>query len=157
MEQRRPKGSGFEAPTIGTIFPKGSTIRKNPDGTVSIIPPENAGNNRIQGGNYRKGKRMSKKTYFTLTGTKYYYGKEFLKPGMKVKLIKEPDNEYDSEAIRVELAGLGKIGYVGNSHNTVIGESISAGRLYDKIGKKADAKVMLVTECGVMCRLCRKD
>lgn len=33
------------------------------------------------------------KTYFTLTGTKYYFGKEFLKPGMKVQLIKEPENE----------------------------------------------------------------
>ena len=100
------KGSGFEAPAIGTIYPEGSTIRKNPDGTVSIIPPENAGNNRRQGG--KKGKRrMSKKTYFTLTGTNHYYGKAFLKPGMKVKLIKEPDNEYDTEAIRVELEGLG--------------------------------------------------
>ena len=43
------KGSGFEAPAIGTIYPEGSTIRRNPDGTVSIIPPENAGNNRRHG------------------------------------------------------------------------------------------------------------
>ena len=35
------------------------------------------------------------KVYFTLTGTQYYYGKDFLKWGMKVRLIKEPDNEYD--------------------------------------------------------------
>ena len=100
---------------------------------------------------------MSKKIYFTLTGTKYYFGKDFLEPGMKVKLIKEPDNEYDADAIRVEVEGLGKCGYVANSHHTVIGESLSAGRLYDKIGKKADAKVKLVTERGVLCRLSRKD
>ena len=30
------------------------------------------------------------KIYFTLTGTKYYHGNEFLKPGMKLKLKKEP-------------------------------------------------------------------
>ena len=149
------KGSGFEAPAIGTIYPEGSTIRKNPDGTVSIIPPENAGINRRHGG--RKGKRrMSKKTYFTLTGTNHYYGKEFLKPGMKVKLIKEPDNEYDSEAIRVELKGLGKLGYVANSTGTVLGESMSAGRLYDHIGKKAVGKVVIVTDRGVVCKLCKK-
>lgn len=153
MGQRRPKGSGFEAPAIGTIYPEDSTIRKNPDGTVSIIPPENAGNIRKHGS--RKGKRMSKKIYFTLTGTKYYYGKEFLKPGMKVKLIKEPDNEYDSEAIRVELEGLGKIGYVANSTGTVLGESMSAGRLYDHIGKKAEGKVVIVTDRGVVCKLCK--
>lgn len=49
------------------------------------------------------------KIYFTITGTKYYYGKEFIKTNMKVKLIKEPDHEYDKEAIKVELSGLGKI------------------------------------------------
>ena len=35
------------------------------------------------------------KVYFTLTGTKHYYGNDFLKPGMKLILEKEPDNEYD--------------------------------------------------------------
>ena len=39
------------------------------------------------------------KIYFTLTGTKYYHGNEFLKPGMKLKLKKEPDNKFDKEAI----------------------------------------------------------
>ena len=47
------------------------------------------------------------KIYFTLTGTKYYHGKEFLEKGMQVYLVKEPDNEHDKEAIRVELPGLG--------------------------------------------------
>ena len=35
------------------------------------------------------------KTYFTLTGTKHYYGTDFLEKGMKITLEKEPDNEYD--------------------------------------------------------------
>ena len=99
---------------------------------------------------------MAKKIYFTLTGTKYYFGKDFLKAGMKVKLIKEPENEYDADAIRAEVKGLGKCGYVANSYHTVIGESLSARRLYDRIGKKADAKVKLVTERGVLCRVCSK-
>ena len=62
---------------------------------------------------------MAKK-YFTLTGTKHYYGSNFLKPGMKVQLEKEPDNEFDPEAILVKLNGLGKIGYVANSPYTVV-------------------------------------
>ena len=47
------------------------------------------------------------KVFITLTGTKYYHGNEFLKPGMKVKLTKEPDNEYDKEAIKVSMKGIG--------------------------------------------------
>ena len=35
------------------------------------------------------------KIYFTLTGTKHYFGNEFLKKGTKIRLEKEPDNEYD--------------------------------------------------------------
>ena len=100
---------------------------------------------------------MSKKIYFTLTGTNYYHGKEFLKSGMKVKLVKEPDNQYDTEAIRVEMNPLSKIGYVANSTNTVVGDSWSAGRMYDHIGKKADAVVKLVTERGVLCKVCKKS
>ena len=38
---------------------------------------------------------------------------------MKVKLLKEPDNTYDKEAIQVKINGLGKIGYVANSPFTV--------------------------------------
>ena len=96
------------------------------------------------------------KIYFTLTGTKYYHGKEFLKKEMQVILVKEPDNEYDKDAIRVELPGLGKIGYVANSPHTVIGDSISAGRMYEKIGKKAIGKVKIVTPDGVICKLGKK-
>lgn len=85
-----------------------------------------------------------KDLYFTITGMNYRYGNEFLEKGMKVKLVKEPDNDYDKEAIAVELKPLGKIGYVANSTKTVVGECFSAGRLYDKIGDKATAVIMMV-------------
>lgn len=97
------------------------------------------------------------KAFFTLVGTKYYFGDEFLKPGLKVELKKEPDNEYDKEAICVNLEGLGKIGYVGNSPHTVIGDSMSSGRLYDKIGDTAIGEVVFVTTKGVLCRVCKKS
>ena len=48
---------------------------------------------------------------------------------MTVKLIKEPDNEFDAEAIKVEQEGLGQVGYVANNPRTVAGESYSTGRL----------------------------
>ena len=83
------------------------------------------------------------KIYFTVAGTNHYFGQDFFKSGMKVKLIKEPDNTYDKEAIRVELAGLGTVGYVANSPYTVQGESMSAGRLYDRMEDTAKGTVML--------------
>lgn len=49
-----------------------------------------------------------------------------------------------------------KIGYVANSAHTVIGESMSAGRIYDKIGDTAKAKIVLVTPNGTICSLNKK-
>lgn len=95
------------------------------------------------------------KTYFTLTGTKYFLGNDFLKPGMKLTLEKEPDNKYDKEAILVKMKGIA-IGHVANSVHTVLGDSMSAERIYDKFGEKAKAKVVLVTEHGTICKLCKK-
>ena len=90
--------------------------------------------------------------YFTVAGTDHRYGSEFFEPGMKVDLVKEPDNEYDREAIKVMLEGLGHVGYVANSPYTVQGESFSAGRLYDKIGDTAEGSVLYVLPNGVLCR-----
>ena len=88
--------------------------------------------------------------YFTITGLNYRFGDKFIEPGMEVKLVKEPDNEYDKEAIRVELKPIGTIGYVANSVKTVIGECYSAGRLYDKIGDKAKAEILYVLPNGIV-------
>lgn len=98
---------------------------------------------------------MAKELYFTLTGVRHYYGNDFMKPGMTVRLIKEPDNEFDKEAIRIEMKGLGKVGYVANSPYTVKGESMSAGRLYDRVGNKAKGKILYVIGDSVLC--CLKD
>lgn len=96
---------------------------------------------------------MKKELYFTLTGCKHYYGTSFMEKGMKVRLVKEPDNEFDGEAILVKIKGLGKCGYVANSPYTVKGESMSAGRLYDRIGKKAKGKIVMVLDGSAICRI----
>ena len=97
-----------------------------------------------------------KKVYFTITGMNYYYGTDIVEKGSKVTLVKEPDNKYDKEAILAELPGLGGIGHVANSVNTVLGECYSAGRMYDHFKKKAKGKVIAVTSKGVICEL-KKD
>ena len=101
----------------------------------------------------KSGGKTMKTIYFTITGMNYYYGTDVVKKGSKVELIKEPDNKYDKEAILVKVDGLGAIGHVANSVNTVLGESYSAGRIYDRFKKKAKGKVVVVTERGAVCEL----
>ena len=55
------------------------------------------------------------------------------------------------------MPGIGLIGYVANSPYTVLGESMSAGRLYDKIGDTAMGTVLYVLPKGVLCVLNVKD
>ena len=98
-----------------------------------------------------------KQIYITVTGTRYFHGQDFFEPGMTLDLIKEPDNPYDREAILVTLPGIGPVGHVANSVHTVLGESMSAGRLYDRIGKKAKAKVVHVLPQGILCQVTKKS
>ena len=97
------------------------------------------------------------KMYFTIAGMKYHYGNEFMEAGMEVKLVKEPDNEVDKEAIKVEPEGLDLIGYVANSPYTVLGKSMSAGRLYDKIGDEAIGIVKYKLPGGILCEVKRTE
>ena len=50
------------------------------------------------------------KAFITITGLKFHFCINPVEVGQKVKLVKEPDNEYDSEAIKAELPGLGCAG-----------------------------------------------
>lgn len=106
---------------------------------------------RIEG-KHKEDKKMSD-IFITITGTEFRHGSEFVEKGMVIWLVKEPDNEYDKEAIRAEIKPIGKIGYVANSVRTVIGECYSAGRLYDKIGDEAKAEVAFVLPTGIIARV----
>lgn len=97
-------------------------------------------------------------TYFvTITGLNHYYGKKPYEIGRIIKLIKEPDNEYDKEAIAAFLPFIDKIGYVANSTNTVYDGTISAGRLYDKIEDYAYGRVMFVTHSSAIVLVLDKE
>lgn len=93
------------------------------------------------------------KYYVTITGLNHAFGVVPFRVGQKLLLVKEPENQYDHEAIRAQLPGLGKVGYVANSIHTVLGECYSAGRLYDKFGQSATAKVKYVLPNAVVCKV----
>ena len=88
--------------------------------------------------------------FVTITGIGNYYGAKPFEIGRVVRLVKEPDNKHDSDAIRVELPFIETIGYVANSTNTVYRGTYSAGRIYDKIEDSAFAEVAFITHSSVI-------
>ena len=88
--------------------------------------------------------------FITITGQNHYLGLKPYKVGRIVKLVKDIDNSYDEDAIRVELPYIDTIGYVANSVNTVFAGTFSAGKLYDKIGDYAYAKIMFITHSSAI-------
>ncbi|MBU5451038.1 HIRAN domain-containing protein [Acetivibrio sp. MSJd-27] len=95
--------------------------------------------------------------YVTITGQNHYLGMKPYKIGRIVKLVKEPDNAYDPEAIRVELPYIDTIGYVANSVNTVFEGTCSAGRAYDKFDDYAYGEVMFITHSSVIAAVRKKE
>ncbi len=93
---------------------------------------------------------MDRKYFITITGLGHYYDNKPLEIGRIVRITKEPYNIHDNEAIRVELPFIGTIGYVANSVATVLKGTVSAGRLYDNIGEYAYARIMFITDSGVI-------
>lgn len=97
------------------------------------------------------------KKYITIAGISFYYGKSAFEIGDKLKCIKERDNRYDSEAIKVKLPKLGTVGHVANSVHTVKPGTMSAGRIYDKVGESFRAKVVSIDDYSVKAEIIEKN
>lgn len=82
--------------------------------------------------------------YITIIAFQNMHGEKPLKLNGIVKLIKEPDNKYDTEAIACEMRYFGKIGYVANSTTTVVKGCMSSGRVFDKITDEYFAKIKFI-------------
>jgi hypothetical protein len=82
--------------------------------------------------------------YITILSSHKLHGPKPLRLNGIVKLIKEPDNRYDTEAIACEMRHFGKIGYVANSTSTVIKGCMSSGRVFDKIEDEYFAKIKFI-------------
>ena len=84
-------------------------------------------------------KRYSRDELFTIAGGGVY---KYIALGTPLKLVKEPDNEFDSDAIAVYAEGE-KVGYVANSAYTKSESTSSASELQDKIPDTADGCYLL--------------
>lgn len=100
---------------------------------------------------------MEENYFITITGLNHYYDKKPFEVGLILKIVKEPENEYDHEAIRVELPYIGTVGYVANSPSTVFRGTVSSGRLYDRIEGYAYAQVCFITHSSVIALVLSPD
>ena len=100
---------------------------------------------------------MENSIFITITGGNNYFGKAPFKVGRIFKLEKEPDNLYDTEAIKVSHPLIGTVGYVANSIHTVYEGTHSAGRLYDKFEDCAYAEIIVITHSSVIAKVLPDD
>ncbi len=96
---------------------------------------------------------MESPIYVAVTGTNHYFGVDFFKIGMIVRLVKDLDNPHDQEAIRAEIPPIGKVGYVANSPHTVPRGCRSAGRIYDTFEQALFGNVRFVVKDTVILEL----
>ena len=98
----------------------------------------------------KKAKKQLKKlkpseTYINITGIGYYQGFKPFMEGTIVDLIKEPFNQHDRDAIRVEINGE-TVGYVANNKYTLINEVKSATDIKNTNSTQAEVQFILFKE-----------
>lgn len=89
--------------------------------------------------------KNSKDTLINITGTRFYFGLEPFAKGITVNLIREPENEHDSDAIRAEIQGE-TVGYVANNDYTVIENVKSASEIINMDFKSAEVVMIYLDE-----------
>ena len=86
-------------------------------------------------------KKYDKKELFTITGRNFYKNDVKFIPGMSLKLVKEPDNEFDKDSIAV-YAQDEKIGYIANNNYTKFELTSAASELQDEIEDIVDGSYL---------------
>ena len=86
-----------------------------------------------------------KSDLFTITGMQFYKNNISLSPGMELKLVREPYNKFDPDAVAV-FVGSEKIGYVANNDYTKSALTSAASEIKDRIHGVAQAEYVLYLE-----------
>ena len=91
--------------------------------------------------------------FVTVTGFHHYQDREPFPIGAVLLCCKEPENPYDSEAIRVLSAEGSKVGYIANGPSTKANGTMSAARIYDKVGDRFFIEVCFSTQTKIICKV----
>lgn len=78
---------------------------------------------------------------------------KFFEAGMVVRLVKDPDNPYNEEAIQAVIPPSGKIGYVANSTSTVPKGCRSTCRIYGSLEQQVYGVIRFIVKDLVIIEL----
>ena len=95
--------------------------------------------------------------FVTVTGFNQYRDRDPFPIGAILLCCKEPDNPYDTEAIKVLSDGGCKVGYIANGASTKANGTMSAARLYDRVGDYFSISVCFSTRSKVICKVISFD
>ena len=101
----------------------------------------------------RGGRQMLDGTFVTITRLNRYREGNPFAVGKVLLCCKEPDNPYDTEAIRVLAEGGQQVGYLANSVSTKANGTMSAARVYDRVGDCFAIEVCFSTQTKVICQV----
>ena len=109
---------------------------------------------------------MKNRIHFTIVGMTHFLhqqtenhlfpGRFPLEENSYLLLEKDPTNPFDSEAIFARSLLWGTVGFVSNNPFTRVRGTVSAGRLYGEIKKRAVGKIRFITDEYIICSLVGK-
>ena len=91
--------------------------------------------------------------YITIVATHQFFGTDIFKVGQVLTGVKEPENSFDSEAIKVVTESDVPCGYIANSVHTVAKGCHSAGRIYDSFENRVKMKVLFIVKNVVIAEI----
>ncbi len=100
---------------------------------------------------------MPEGTFVTVCGFSAYRGIEPFNIGARFMCQKEPNNPHDDEAIRVMDESGVTIGYLANGGSTRANGTLSASRVYDRVGSLFVIEVWFTTRTKVICKVVHFD
>ena len=87
----------------------------------------------------------SAKPLICIVGAKHYKGLEPFKRGLVVELFEEAGNDFDPDAVRVEITGE-TVGYVANSPETLVDGVRSASQIKRLFKNRIEAEVLSIQD-----------
>lgn len=96
-------------------------------------------------------------TFVTVTGFKHYKNKSPFSIGSVLLCCKEPENPYDTEAIQVFMEGGDTVGYIANGAGSKANGTMSAARIYDRVGDYFTIEVCFSTQTKIICQVTCPD
>ena len=91
--------------------------------------------------------------YITIVATHQFFQTHIFNITQILTCVKQPENSFDSEAIKVVTESDVPCGYIANSVHTVAKGCHSAGRIYDSFENRVKMKVLFIVKNVVIAEI----